>query len=387
MTEGPERCSVYTASTPLLVLLATGTASFQDKNRIKYLILPFDFRGADRFRDALERWKGNPFSRILLLEGQYGKVQVRFGAIRRAVASRKNIGALRAFFASEPTLAQGFDAFISAVEKPEGQFIGHVNRQRGGTNYHLGGMGAYLSDYLVESRWRTLLKKAIYGPWYSHAPSYPDYAYIDKLVIIRPDLVAKGALGKGAAGKEVVPLPQDLFVRLAGAGLAAEILKEWGIGRLPEWDVFIIAPLSEMNAQLGGVERLKALFGRLLDALGKSGRRTLFKYHPREELGDFLGAEGRPGVSMAPAAIPSEILCMCSRSGRGKTAVSDVSTALFLFKLMNPEAVAISIMGVLGYQYAETEEVFLSCGILIPKTMEELEALAVRQEKRPARAR
>jgi hypothetical protein len=354
-------CSAYIVSTPFNLILATAIAAYVDKSRDKWLLISPHFRDTEKLVDALEGWKGNPFAGIIIVNERWGSA----GIVEKIAAIRKGLRGIMKFLDTLPP--GGLDAYIFNIEQPEGQLLAYANHIRNGKNTYVEeGIGAYTTRKLDDSFPMKLAKKLLYGQWYRRVDTLLDYPYFNEIMVLRPDLLEI----KPKTGARVRKIPNDVFTRLDRDGLVGRMLAVYGVKTL-ECEVIVLAPNSKLAEAVGYARTLEA-YGRILDALARKRIRTVVKYHPREEKGDFLGA-GRRKMTMIHPSVTSEMLFLRWKGRNGtRFAIGDGTTALCTCKLIVPDSTALSIMEAIGYKGEKgLKKLFQKWGVLCPKTIEE----------------
>ncbi|MDD5339659.1 MAG: hypothetical protein PHV13_00235 [Candidatus ainarchaeum sp.] len=350
--------SVYLVATQYHFLLASAIAAYLDKSAEKHLLISSHFNDTDRLIRALNGWKKNPFATIKVVNKRWR----RGGVIDKITTIWSGFHNIRKFLERLPD--GGFDAYIFNIEQPEGQFVAYANHVRKGKNiYGEDGIGAYTQRRFGDSFPVKLIKKRLYGDWYRRVDTQISYPYFDEIMVLRPELIerkpAKTALKR---------IPADVFARLDRDGLIGRMLAEYGIKKL-ECEAIVLVPNSK-QAEAMGYGRTVGAYSQLLDALVRKRVKTIVKYHPREEKGDFLGAAHRK-LEMIDPLVSSEMLFLRWK-GRKRIAIGDATTALCSCKLIVPDSTALSIMEAIGYKGDEgLKKVFRKWGVLCPKTIEE----------------
>lgn len=367
--------SVYMVATQYHLLLAAAIAAYLDGSPDKKLLISSHFRGTEKLVRALEGWKGNPFSSIATVNERAGTA----GAAGKIGAIRKGLHEIRKFLGALPP--GGFDAYVFNIEQPEGQLLAYSNHARGGKNIYVeDGIGAYTRREFDDPLPLKLAKKLLYGHWYRRVDTQPDYPYFDSVMVLRPDLLE----GRPAGGAQVHKIPENVFSRLDRDGLVGRILEAYGVRGL-ECEAIVLAPNSRQAEAMGWKRTLDA-YGRVLDALAARKMKAVVKYHPREERGDFLGAEAR-GLPLAQPSVSSELLFLRWK-GKQRIAIGDATTALCSCKLVVPDSTVLSIMEAIGYAGdSGLKRVFLRWGVLCPKTLGEAVALVSARGKPSAQKR
>ncbi len=362
MAEAKE--SVYLVSTQYHFLLAAAIAAYIDRNGRKHLLISSHFRDTERLVKVLKGWGKNPFSSVEIVNELWGGK----GPVARIGAIRTGLGRIGKFLDAH----QGaLDAYVFNIEQPEGQLLAYSNRRRGGRNVYVeDGIDAYMKRKFREHLAARVAKTLLYGHWYRRVETQIEYPYFDRIMVLRPELI-----DAPPAGASLVKIPNDVFLHLDRDGLIGSILAGYGVKNL-ECEALVLAPNSKQAVQMGYARTVDA-YGRILDALARRRIKTVVKYHPREEKGDFLGVKGRIGMTTVNQSATSEMLFL-HWTGRGgeKFAIGDTTTALCTCKLIAPGATAISIVEETGYAgKADIRKVFMRWGVLCPKTIGEAVAL------------
>ncbi|MFH0737382.1 MAG: polysialyltransferase family glycosyltransferase [Candidatus Micrarchaeota archaeon] len=355
--------SVYIIATPYHFLLCAGVASYVDKNPDKRLVIASHFKDTEKWVSALRGWKRNPFSDILVVGERRSGV-----AAEKVATMRANLASIGSTLKSPPG---PFDAFVFNIEQPEGQLVAYeCSKRKGACTYVEDGIGAYTRRDIRDPLHLLIVKKLLYGLWFERVSTQIEYQYFDKALVLRPDLVPKKP-----DNVELSAIPADIFERLDKDGLVNLIFKEYGEKPAQDCEAIVFLPFHIAAEQMG-YERTVAAYSRIIDALIRKGIRTLVKYHPREDKGDFLSISGMKGIKTVHQAITSELLFLRWKKSGKRIVIGDTTTALSSCKLMVPDAKSISIIDILGYDdKVGLGGLFSKWDVLRPKTMEELLSL------------
>jgi len=355
-------CSRYIVSTPYNLLLAAAIAAYMDTAGLKELIVSSHFRDADRFVTALKRWKLNPFSKIMEVKERKDP-----DVLRKILTIRANLQEIKKLMGEHPA----GNAFISNIEQPEGQMVAYENHVRGGKNTYVEeGVDSYTERKFNEPIYIKLAKKLLYGPWFLRVETQVEYPYFDRIMVLRPDLVPKRP-----QNAEIMKIPGDVFAKLKRDGLVSLILEQYGADAALECEAMVLAPYSGQAEQMGYEKTIK-IYQEIMRTLAGKGIKTLVKYHPRENKEDILGIAGMKWVATVHPSLTAELLFLNWKPGSKRIVIGDLTTALCSSMLINPDVRAISIMHLVGFKDTiELETLFKKCGVVCPRTMEELIAM------------
>lgn len=364
--------SIYISFTPYHVLVSCGLASLYDDSDDKRLIIVSDFADAKLFYEAINEWKANPFTQIILLSGRYNANN----KINRVKNIRNNIKILTNFFATR--INQKCKVFVFNDANQEAQIVVYLNSKKGGLNIYVeDGFVAY-SNYIAPNRhFKKLMDKILYGTWYKHTRILGTYNHIDKIMVFHPEI-----LRADLRRKEVIKIPREVLTNLNGQQFVSTLLKKYSISQRDlESDCLLIAPHSESEfLRKLGLELSKKLYSELVSLLADSFDSIIVKYHPREKRGDFLKLCKNRKVKLIKNSLPIEVLYLSVSKNPPKLIVGDISSSLLSSKIILKEVPVISILKIINSPEGENVfDVFNKFRVEMPSSLEEFKKILTRQ--------
>lgn len=319
--------NLFLIQTAYHVLLAIGLAeqlrsAGQGESTLLFIE---DFWNAPEFLAAIRDWPGNPFARLVTL-GAYRRYHGRRSkrasvrALSQAISAQLRERPVRALyvFNDRNIFAQCTLRDVARLY-PDAARIAVED-----------GSAAY-SDarYRRYNRWRALLHRWRYGPQWHNLEVLGTHPLVQRFIghypqAFRPELAARPH--ERYPGEVLAQLPLEDFARRLGLRLGIDATS-WQAA-----DVLLPAPgdyVFDFNPDYP--QRMRAVVGALVDA----GLRVGLKYHPREQVPDYLGLTQQPNVIELPRAIPVECMYLLFDAQR-RIVLGDISSAIMMADKFNP---------------------------------------------------
>lgn len=325
--------SVYYAKTTYHIILCSCIA-YERKREHSYLVISPGFRGWESILQAL-REVGHPFKSIIQIKPDIGcppphkRYYDKFLNIIKSVAIIKKV---------KPD-----NVWICKDGSPVSKALMYWSNNNCQYTYVEDGAAAYNSVVTTKpARWREYIESLIYGPWYSSVKIHGESSDISRIAAtfpnhIRPEL-------QHLEKYRVKPN----YIQHVGVQWAKECITD--VLELPHpiqniETVFFMEKYRD-DGKFPNNHKQKTL--SLINNRISKGRTVGVKYHPAEEIYDYLDVKDKEKVILIPQAIPSELVCYIS--DRLDEVIGLSTTSLLSSQWMLQDVSAISTARQLKYK-------------------------------------
>lgn len=357
--------SVYIAYTPYHIFIAWLMAlEKRGKNIDHQLVIFSNFADAEILYKSLLKSRSLPFSKVILLKGEYGyhTLSTLKRGYARFIVEKQTCRELVKFVRRE-----NFQRiFLFNEDRPSSLYLlkyVETVKDKVSISFVEDGAVTYSSFLSNKPSSYILLGKIFYGSWWKNIQVMGTSNVFDSVWALFPehirDELKHKKLERIATGKISEVKNEDVATILADYGLDPNKIK--GINC-----IMLLSHSSVIN-------RFPDYKSTLLKAIKRAqelGYTVAIKYHPRDP-GDALDLLKDPSISGLRSSVPLEFIFLSARDNL-RLVVADVSTVPLTAKLMLPKAQVISTGVLLGSKDERFLSMLNSLGVRLPKTFEEL---------------
>ncbi len=339
-----QRSTLYWIGTPRHFLIAAGMAVGEYCVSDAHILLTSSQDYVGGIFKALDRWSDSPFSATCAIGSKRRfnnplaeKVRLAKSVIRyRRMAARTRYTEIRAFSGTEI----GTQAYLYEVRR-RSPLTKRVVIEDGGIFYNDQFItGGDASDGYP--KWKMIAGRLLYGPAWAAVKKNGLREVIDEIHLIAPELVRKQL-----ASLNMAKLSPDCLWRLSDTDLPSIYFSLFDCDEreLASIDVAII--LSRSDGLIGDPGGYLDAVDALLNVATRLGFKVAVKYHPKEQLKDYMGLRDKVGIVEVPRELPMELLFLVNTSTL-KYVLGDTSSALIGAPWILPDSVAVSFVNMVN---------------------------------------
>ena len=178
--------------------------------------------------------------------------------------------------------------------------------------------------------------RILYGPAWVAAKKNGLGEFIDEIHLIAPDLAREQLVSLNLVKLSPDPLLSLIESDLPGVYFS---LFDCNVHELASIEVAFI--LSRSDGLLGNPRGYVETVNALMDSAMRRGFKVAIKYHPKEQLPDYMGLRDKVGIVEIPRELPMELLFLVNADSL-KFVLGDTSSALIGAPWILPDCIAIS---------------------------------------------
>ena len=339
-----KRSTLYWIGTPRHFLIAAGMAVGEACVSDSHLLLTSNQDYVDGILNVLDRWSASPFSHTQVIRPQRRGDSLFANRIRvaRTVARyrRMAIGAEYSEIRAFPGTDIAAQAYLYEIKR-HSPSTRRVVIEDGGIYYNSQFISGEIADGTYP-KWKLMAGRILYGPAWTAVKRRGLGEVIDEIQLIAPQLARKEL-----SSLKVSKLQPENLWRLSDTDLPRIYLSlfECDAQELANIDVAFI--LSRSDGLLGDPEGYVKTVGALLEVARRRGLKVALKYHPKEQLRDYMGLSDEVGIVEIPRELPMELLFLVS-AGNLRFVLGDTSSALIGAPWILPDCIAISFVNMVN---------------------------------------
>jgi hypothetical protein len=357
--------SVFIAYTPYHVFIAWLMAlNNRSKNIDHQLVIFSNFADAKVLYDSLLKFKSLPFSKVVLLKGEYGYHELGFikRGYARFIVEKKTCRELVRYVRRE-----NFQRiFLFNEDRPSSLYLlkyVETVKDKVAISFVEDGAVTYSSFLANKPSGYLFLGKLFYGSWWRNVQVMGTSDVFDSVWVLFPEHVRDEL-----KHKKLERISTDKISEIKNDDVAA-ILGDYGLDAAKIKRLNCIMLLSHSSV-INKFPDYKATLLKAVERAKELGYTVAIKYHPRDN-GDFLDLSKDPRISCLRSSVPLEFIFLCARDSL-RLVVADMSTVPLTAKLMLPKAQVVSTGVLIGSKDERFLRMLNSLGVNLPKTFEEL---------------
>lgn len=336
---------VYYASSTYQHVLAVARAGVQSE-ATSYLVSSPSFDAMELIY-ALNNWSNSPFKRIYHIQStsEYTRPDVWALQTKHRYLSKKLVETL-----------QPAEVIVGKDNDVISQGLLHYSPETSTCICLEDGTAAYASSkFDPDAKWKQMLRKPLYGHWYSKPQVLGTSKWVDCFAATYPDLLRPELLDLSIEKLQPYFLHQietswlDWFIDQSGVSTKT----------IENLDTLIVLP--HPNALSNEKDQIKTICKQILDEL--EDKKTLgLKYHPRDTQKSMMDSH-KDSVVEIPQSIPAEVIYL--KATDINTIIGVISTALLTARWLNDEVEVKSLAHTFNHENKQIVEVFDDIGIRI----------------------
>lgn len=356
---------VFVAYTPYHIFIAWLMAlENRGKNMDHQLVIFSNFADAQLLYGSLLKSKSLPFSKVVLLKGEYGYHELGFikRGYTRFIVEKQTCRELIKYIRHEKIRK----IFIFNEDRPSSLYLlkyAEAEKNKVSISFVEDGAVTYSSFLSNKPISYLFLGKIFYGPWWKNIQVMGTSNVFDSVWALFPEHIRDELKHK--------KLERILTGKISEIkdGDVATILADYGLDPEKVRGLNCIMLLSHSSV----INRFPDYKSTLLKAIKRAqelGYKVAIKYHPRDP-GDALDLLKDPNISGLRSSVPLEFIFLCARESL-RLVVADMSTVPLTAKLMLPNAKVISTGVLIGSKDERFLRMLDALDVKLPKTFEEL---------------
>ena len=316
--------SVYLASTPLHILNSIAIAG---KTSGSHHLVIIDQPNVEEniYFTLLNSWEDSPFSSTHIFQGRIKSAKAKLKHRKSLFKSLKQL--VKQWQPNQ--ILTGNDRRI------EFQFMMHTCHELGfntrgsymdeGTFTYVGRRASSgIGDKVIDN----LIKKIIYGSWWSNPPTIGGSHWIKQVYAAYPDLMIEQLKDKNLIDLKTFYRDNDSV-----DSFSEHFLNHFQFDHssLSDVDLLITTPHESLVEKIPGYhQQLRSCINQAV----QKGKSVAMKYHPRNTDPDILNLNDLSDIKIIPSAIPFELICPLMND---IILVGDLSSTLINASWLTPE--------------------------------------------------
>jgi len=356
--------NIFITFTPYHNILSYSIALKHQKYDNNFLFIISDFFGANNLSNFFKASKSIPFRKVSFLPGLY-KEKNRF---KRRFIIKNNIKILKSFIDKQHI----DNIYVFHDGRPESQFTLYYARKR-----YKGSIGTYIEDgagaysskcYLKRKKFTLFVEKIFYGFWWRDISVLGTSSLVDQVISIFPKFIRPEL-----KTKRLIALKKEDFLKISKEEIFRNYINllNTKINDMQTIDVLLIVANSEFIKKY---PKYFKIIEKILTTIKFNNLRLMLKYHPREDLEDFLPIINKEEVFILPKTLPLELLYILNIK-LPRLIIGDISTALLTARWLLRDTNIVSIAPLLNYSDYNLFKMFRSNNIKLINNEEEFEKI------------
>ena len=338
--------SLYYAKTAYHLILCSCIEHKHKHDRSLLLMSP----GFEGWKNVLDTLKNtcSPFNKTKLLRPDVGVPPTIKRHYDKGLNAWQSVGIVRKFNPNRIWTCKDGSPVSNTILANSRKSCECIYVEDGGSTYAI-------KKHSLYSGWKKIVKKLIYGPWFSKVKVRGTSSEISGIAAVYPNNI-KPEL-KSLKKYRIKP---D-YLKKYGKRWAKKLLKKQNTDLKTVSDIDVLILMSKISGTNTDKRKYIKVVRKILKESLDKGYTVGVKYHPAEEEDEYLTVNDEPNVVSMPTAIPAELL-LCSIENINRV-VGYTTTALITTKWLFDDVRSISMSNSVGSDFPRLTKVMEDVGV------------------------